>query len=348
MLSADTAERADGFVGDRRRQRTLTPRSTQSQAVLPSAPTTSARSGAYGHAVPRFDINGRHVYHTRGQSLQTISVCTPRNIRGEYEDRFWLEPSVQVSMSELQVLPDLVALRDWLAKHGARRERMPELLPASEADADWVVEAVTAVEHVLTRLVNGFLEQPFRHRVEHSFHAEIWSELKRQPVLGGEVPIADGRTLTHLVHKEWPETWPRKGRGGKTRPRGLFDIALLSPQQVRKAKLAQLVYGRIEAPVVIEVGLDYGCQHLSDDLDKLANSRVKAPYALHLSRVTDPILDRTESVLTASDVRCAYARIEPNNGHRRWKHLHEMRVSSQDPAEESRRREGVPDGLQVG
>lgn len=298
-------------------------------------------------AVPRFVINGRHVFHVRGQSTQTINVCTAQNVRGKYEERFWLEPSVQVSVSELQLLPDLMALGDWLAKHGARRERMPELLPAPEADDAWVVEAVAAVEQVLTRLVDGFLEQPFRHRVEHSLHAEIWSELKRQPVLACEVPLADGRTLTHLVHKEWPETRPRRAPDGKMRPRGLFDIALLSPQQVREAELAQLVYGRIEAPVVIEVGLDYGCKHVSDDLDKLANSRVKAPYILHLSRVTDPLLGRTESVMSASDIRCAYASVGPNNGRRRWKHLHEARVSPPGAAEASRH-EGVPGCSVVG
>ena len=84
-------------------------------------------------------------------------------------------------------------------------------------------------------LVTTFLERPFLHRVEHSLHAELWSLLKQEPELGGEWPLKDGRTLTQLVHKEWPETCPRSLADGLERPRGLFDLAILCPHQLAQA-----------------------------------------------------------------------------------------------------------------
>jgi hypothetical protein len=78
--------------------------------------------------------------------------------------------------------------------------------------------------------------------------------------------------------------------------------------------------------VVIEAGLDYGRDHLRDGLDKLANSGVRAPYVLHLSRVTDPLWRETENLMVRSGVTCAYVSVDPDSGDRRWKNLHDADI----------------------
>ena len=81
------------------------------------------------------------------------------------------------------------------------------------------------------------------------------------------------RVAAGLIHKEWPETVP----GREVDRRGLFDLAVLAPSQPAQASIEQFRQGRIHAPIVVEVGLDYGRAHLEQDLEKLRNSEV--PYA---------------------------------------------------------------------
>jgi hypothetical protein len=136
---------------------------------------------------------------------------------------------------------------------------------------------------------------------------------------------------TQLVHKEWPETLPRPARDGSSAPRGLFDLAVLAPQQVAAADLDQFTDGRIEAPLVIEVGLDYGLRHLEGDIGKLTNSQVPLPYLLHLSRVSlrEAARDEIEHVVLdpGERLRCAYAHLDPRTGVLRWKHHDEDAIS---------------------
>ncbi len=285
----------------------------------------------------RATIDGRNVFHKLGVKTQTVSICTSENQEGVYEDRYSLPITVDVAAAELDAQPDLTALRAWLVLHGGQPLStagrpgggLPPLLEAPAADDEWVDEARTAVERVLDGVVDVFREQPYLHRVEHSLHAWLWSLMTREPVLRSEVPLQDGKNLTQLVHKEWPETHPRRTQEGTLRPRGLFDLAVLSPQQVRQADLQQFTFGRIEAPIVIEVGLDYGRDHLRNDVDKLVNSTVHAPYVLHLSRLTDMGLDETERVLcdTARGVRSAYVHVDPQTNARRCKHVRDGDVS---------------------
>jgi hypothetical protein len=287
--------------------------------------------------MPRFQIEGRNVYHRLGTKTQSVSICKADNQKGVYEERYSLSISVEGVATELAVQPDLAALRDWLALHGGQPlstdgrpgDGMPALLEATVADGDWMTKANAAVERVLDSVVDQLRDTPYLHRVEHSLHAMVWSLLKQERDLQGEVPLKDEKTRTQLVHKEWPETIPRKKPDGTDRPRGLFDLAILSPQQVRLASVEQLVFGRIEAPVVIEVGLDYGLQHLADDAAKLAWSKVPSPYLLHLSRLTDKKHVATErQVCDASHgIRTAYAHIDPRSGAHRWKHVHDAEVS---------------------
>ncbi len=99
------------------------------------------------------------------------------------------------------------------------------------------------------------------------------------------------------MHREWPETVARGVDGDK--PRGLFDLSVLSPTQLAVASRDQFLAGRVEAPIVLEVGLDYGYHHLAQDRNKVLNSQVRAPYLLHLSRVGVRDVPRVEALLTS-------------------------------------------------
>lgn len=294
--------------------------------------------------MPYCVVEGRVVFHRLGTKTQTINICTSENIEGTYAERYGMPISVEVPLVELAAQPDLAALRTWLISHGAEplptdtaaRVRMPALVGAAHADDAWVAQARSAVERALTEEVDRFLDQPLLHRVEHSLHAQLWSRLKREPLFQEEVALRGGGYMTQLVHKEWPETVARRRADGKPRPRGLFDLAILSPEQVRLADPEQFAFGRIEAPIVIEVGLDYGEGHLREDCHKLVNSRVPAGYLLHLSRLTDSKQEETEQLICRppEGIRTAYAHVDLLRKRSRSKRVQEddVRTGGASPA----------------
>jgi len=266
---------------------------------------------------------------------------------GDYAERYSLPVTVFVDLKDLAGFPDLEALRQWLLLQGGEplgpasaaagrtavlpaASRLAPLILADVADAAWVERGQSAVESVLRAIVNEFLEAPYLHRVEHSLHTQLWAALGAGLPDPTRVRFRTGE-LTQLVHKEWPETRPRPTQDGSSAPRGLFDLALLSPQQVASATLAHFTDGRIEAPLVIEVGLDYGARHLQGDIWKLTNSDVPLPYLLHLSRVSlkDDARDEIERLVLhpGGRLRCAYAHLDPRTGAVRWKHLDEDSIT---------------------
>ena len=172
-----------------------------------------------------------------------------------------------------------------------------------------VSDAVPLVEDAIDSLVDRFVSAPYLHRVEHSFHAELIFELRRHGKLRACVEIGTSG-LTQLIHKEWPETVVRSGRGKTVERRGLFDIVVLAPVQFEKVTLEQFLQGRIEPPIVIEVGLDYGLKHLEGDICKLLTSNVQHPYLIHLSRIgprDKEVEDRINGIAAcASRLRVAY------------------------------------------
>ena len=148
-------------------------------------------------------------------------------------------------------------------------------------------------------------------------HTHSTSRLKEQGALQGEFALSTGET-TQLVHKEWPETRPDLSPGASGR-RGAFDLAVLSPARNRCCHSPeQFRQGRIAAPIVIEVGLDYGHRHLEADGKKLLDSGVAAPYLLHLSRVPDVNAVAIEAYVSAppGQLRVAYVHHDPRAGRR--------------------------------
>jgi hypothetical protein len=143
-----------------------------------------------------------------------------------------------------------------------------------------------AVEASITKLIDEFRVQPFIHRVEHSLHIRLVQLLGEWELLRGWYPIGGSGFKTQLIHKEWPEARPRKKPDlSADRRRGSFDLVVLAPSQLQRTALEQFRFGRIDAPIVIELGLNYGREHLAGDRQKLANSAVQHPYLVHLSRM---------------------------------------------------------------
>ena len=276
-------------------------------------------------------IAGRPVKITRGRKSQTVSVCTSANQLGSYQVVYRLRVDVAVTTAELGELADLDALDAWLLARDATAE-LPgaaragaALVPrvsAPPADDPWVAQAQAAVDRAITSLVRQFCDDPYLHRVEHSLHARLHGLLSNAPELAGVVPLGSTGFRTQLVHKEWPETVART-LGADPRPRGNFDLAVLSPDQLRQASLDQFRAGRIDPPIAIEVGLDYGLSHLTQDADKLRHSQVPVPYVLHLSRIPMTDQDETERLVCAASrpLRTAYAHVDHRTGNRRVKHL---------------------------
>ncbi len=172
-------------------------------------------------------------------------------------------------------------------------------VPAPPLGDEWVREAVKAVEASITKLIDEFRAQPFIHRVEHSLHVRLMQLLSEWEHLRGWYPIDDSGFKTQLIHKEWPETRPRKKKPELIvdRRRGSFDVVVLAPSQLGKATLEQFTVGRIDASIVIELGLGYWNDHLSGDREKLTNSRVQHPYLVHLSRMPSGYQEKTEVII---------------------------------------------------
>ena len=191
----------------------------------------------------------------------------------------------------------------------------------------WLVNATAATARAIETLVDEFMEHPYLHRVEHSLHMRLAELLVKE--LGGseQVSLKTGE-VTQLVHKEWPETVPRQIED-VDRPRGLFDLVVLAPDQLGQASLDQFLSGRIDAPIAIEIGLDYGQAHLFQDLGKLPHSNVLAPFVVHFSRVEVRATERDEieaALLGSSQVACAYVHHQ-KDGSVRYKHLDGREIS---------------------
>jgi hypothetical protein len=243
----------------------------------------------------RTEVAGRTVIVRTGRKSQTVNICTLRQVVGDYAAIYRLP--IQSAIEDPGEIPEVTTLPEfatWLTvRNGvpegssAARSKTGGLSPLVSAPIDdaWVSDAVPLVEDAIGSVVDRFVSAPYLHRVEHSFHAELISELRKHDKLCVCVEIGASGLTTQLIHKEWPETVVRVERGKTVERRGLFDIVVLAPAQFEAATLEQFVQGRIEPPIVIEVGLDYGLKHIDGDIDKLLTSKVPHPYLVHLSRM---------------------------------------------------------------
>jgi hypothetical protein len=184
---------------------------------------------------------------------------------------------------------------------------------------------VDAVESSIAKLIDEFRVQPFIHRVEHSLHVRLVQLLSEWETLRGWYPIGGSGFKTQLIHKEWPETTPRKKEPELIvdRRRGSFDVVVLAPSQLEEATLEQFTVGRVDAPIVIELGLGYGEEHLRHDLAKLTNSKVQHPHLVHLSRMPSGYRNATEGFIDGikAPIQIAYVHHDLERGEVYSRHL---------------------------
>lgn len=67
--------------------------------------------------------------------------------------------------------------------------------------------------------------------------------------------------------------------------RGNVDLAVLSPGLLKTCTCLQgFREGLLPAPIVIEMGLDYGTKHLAEDARELLDTKPPCAYLVHLVR----------------------------------------------------------------
>ena len=142
-----------------------------------------------------------------------------------------------------------------------------------------IEEVKNILESSINNLMHDFIEQPYKHRCEHSLHCELYNMLMKYHALQGIFQLKDTDFGTTLLHKEWPETIPRPEKSNR---RGNFDIAILNPKSVSRCNIKEFNGGRIKPDFVVEIGLNYGLEHLESDEKKLINSDCKGGYLVHL------------------------------------------------------------------
>jgi hypothetical protein len=117
------------------------------------------------------------------------------------------------------------------------------------------------------------------HRVAQSLHGSLYNLLIQQRHLAGWYEIGDSGYHTRLVHKEWPGTLES---GHKRRPN--FDLAVLTPAQLKTASIDGFAHGYPEPKIAIELGLNYDIKHLEGDLQKFQVAHLPHRYIVHFSR----------------------------------------------------------------
>jgi hypothetical protein len=203
-------------------------------------------------------------------------------------------------------------------------QSLPATVEAPDVKDLWVGRAVSAVEAAIDELADDFRRNPFVHRVEHSLHVQLFGLLMQQEILRERHRIGKTTFVTGLIHKEWPETQPRKAPSGDVRRRGSFDLAVLAPSQLEAVQtLDQFIYGTIAAPIVIELGLGYQDDHLVGDETKVLGSQVQHPYLVHFSRIKSRKQQATEAIVNRlpPPIKVVYVHHDIVAGKVRFKHL---------------------------
>jgi hypothetical protein len=212
-------------------------------------------------------------------------------------------------------------------EHGGAVARILDLLSTEKYSPDddlWLPLAKDLVEQSIDRFLQEFLEYPYLHRREHSIHFQLFSIMMSHQELAQRVPLGDNLAMTQLVHKEWPESVAREENR-----RGWFDLAVLSPKLLRGCPgIRVFLEGHLQAPIVIEMGLDYDTKHLAEDAEKLINSKPKHGYLIHLVREL-PREPATERIILGIEEKCgiktAYA--WRAGGQTAWKHVNDRSIS---------------------
>ena len=286
-------------------------------------------------------IENRDLYKVTGRLSQTINICTDANDKGNYQYRITLYKNFLTDEelnSKLKGAMISEIVRWLLVDHEGKMDnyilengdtalevedgeveiftRLPAYLPVDEKlDASWIAKAKEVAERCIDELVNEFLEKPYLHRVEHSIHARLYELLRSHAPLDSEYAIDGG--LSQPVHKEWPEAIPRPEKNNR---RGLFDIAILFPSQLSSCTPKDFKRGLLKPAIAIEMGLNYGSDHLAGDVKKMINSNISHGYLIHLVRdkpldVDGEVKRIINNLRSTPQIQVALAHVHGNERH---------------------------------
>jgi hypothetical protein len=239
----------------------------------------------------------------KGVKTQTINICTEENVRARYDYIVRLQPPfVSEETLKGKSFESIEVLVRYLeVQHGGIVEKRPKAGNANRSGIDiesaensassWIAEAVNQVEVSINHLIREFIQYPYLHRVEHSIHCELYRILTSYRLFMTSIPVE--RWSTQPIQKEWPE-WT--SRPEKSNRRGNFDLCVIAPQDFKDSLLNDYRDGRIKPSIVIELGLDYGPEHLRGDANKLINSKIERGYLIHLLRA-----EKVDAFETAED-----------------------------------------------
>jgi hypothetical protein len=132
-----------------------------------------------------FWLNDRRVVVRTGTKSQTVNVCTRQNAPGEYEAVYRLPLLSAIAAPDVPEMADLHAFGTWLVETRNALREGPSGQPVvpwaavgiSAVDEAWLRVAVEKVEQAVDLLVDDFAEHPYRHRVEHSLHLQLYRAL---------------------------------------------------------------------------------------------------------------------------------------------------------------------------
>ncbi len=155
----------------------------------------------------------------------------------------------------------------------------------------------------LIEIMKEYMKTPYLHRVEHSFH--MWLA---QKIGYKQCGMIDGQSVSKL-QKEWPTPGPirktlqnvhleditecklyteTEGR------RGNFDLVMLSDKYFKKERtLKDYINGKWDkndttCDWIIEISMDYGIQHLLQDISKFnlsfQQNNLEIRYIIQITR----------------------------------------------------------------
>lgn len=247
------------------------------------------------------EIAGRRVKICAGRKSQSVNICfedSPRDGAYEFRYKTWATARLSAYDLVLQGFAHVGELCQFLVSSDyedisdqASRGRTWDPLPP---DQQWGDNQREKIDGAVERLIDHFLENPYRHRVEHSLHCDLFRLLEEvDAIRDGRIAIGGG-SETRLVHKEWPETFVRAQKTG----RGNFDLAVLTPfSGGQTVEVERFLGGHIQPYAAFELGLDYDRDHFLNDVTKLRHSRIEAGYVIHFARAHAADQDQVQECL---------------------------------------------------
>ncbi len=222
-----------------------------------------------------------------GVKSQTVNICHPNSRSTDYEHKFRIvDPAEFLSVADLTTCDSVgnlirdVTTRGFREEPGGSHGTLMSVLPPHES---WGTPLVPLIDDAIAGLVESFLGHPYRHRVEHSLHCDLFARLTDAVQQGQSQSLVELDEFAYgCVQKEWPETIARADKNGR---RGNFDLSILTPPAPEQTiTLDHFLGGCIRPFAAFELGLDYGEDHFSNDCDKLENSKISNAYVLHFAR----------------------------------------------------------------